>query len=140
MLIKKNLLFHFESNFKVHKAECPSRANFDRYMFSVSNNTGSEPAPSVQESRSQPRPRRPIRQDDDDEEESWDHVSYLVLAYFVVYNRIHSMTVLMIPFVLSTFVSVQYSNVRSSAICNQCKCSASTNGYDTVATSPVRRC
>lgn len=61
---------------KAHKAECPSRANFDRFICSVSSSGGSVPAQPVQEEQRQPvRPRQMmVQQNNDDEEENWDHV------------------------------------------------------------------
>lgn len=44
-MIRTNLnsFFRFyQWKFKAHKAECPSRGNFDRYMYSVSTNTVSQ--------------------------------------------------------------------------------------------------
>lgn len=73
-----NLIFEFVFiHFKTHKAECPSRANFDRFICSVSS-SGSGPAqPEKEEQRQPARPRQMmVQQNNDDEEENWDHVRF----------------------------------------------------------------
>lgn len=76
--------FNLKLNFKAHKAECPSRGNFDRYMYSVSTSSGTGPAPPVHEQRPPPRSRHMAVQrnngNNDNEEESWDHVSFTLFV------------------------------------------------------------
>ncbi|XP_055325929.1 uncharacterized protein LOC129580009, partial [Sitodiplosis mosellana] len=50
-----------------HVEECPSRENFDRYVYSVSNGNG----PKVPPVEPTTRPKPPPPKNDDDED--WDH-------------------------------------------------------------------
>lgn len=53
---------------QVHIEECPSRDNFDRYVYNVGTNQPSQSAAP----RNEPQPERQRQDNDDDDDEDWE--------------------------------------------------------------------
>lgn len=107
---------------QIHIEECPSRGNFDRYVYSVAT-TDTPPARD-------PPPRQTFKQDDADEE-SWDHVNTFTL---IIHSTICS-------HVLNLFwfhILVQHANLQSTKVRDECSGAAQPSLDDTIRAQEIR--